>query len=442
VDLHAWISVGTLVVAVTLFIGRWIPLEATALGIPVVLAVTGTLAPEQCLQGFGNQAVIALGGIFILGAGLQEAGVATLVARGLERLGGRSPTRIILIVMIAVAILSAFMSNAATVAVFLPAVAVLSRRTGIVPSRLLMPLSYAAILGGTLTLIGTTPNLILGNELRLRTGEGLSLFEFTPIGGAITAVGIAFMAFVGWRMLPRRDPSERLVHAQLPEDLARRYDLARNLYRMKVLPKSKVAGTTIAEAGIGRDYGLEVLLVTRAGPVGTRSFHPRPDLALRVGDELFLEGATRQVWRMADEQTLQFGLADAAEIDRILGRGVTLAEVTPSPRSGALGRTFKELDFRKRFGLNVVAAWRGKRASTSGMGDRALKLGDAFLVSGRPEHVREVARDPDFLVLGDGSARQKTSSEPPSPYSFSSSPFFRLSSDGCHWRSAPWPGRY
>jgi di/tricarboxylate transporter len=402
VDLHSWIAVGTLIVAVTLFISKWIPLEATALGIPVVLAATRTLEPEACLRGFNNQAVIALGGVFLLGAGLQESGVATLVARGLEHMGGRSETRAILILMVAVALLSAFMSNAATVAVFLPAVAVLSRRTGLAASRLMMPLSFAAILGGTLTLIGTTPNLILGNELRLRTGEGLGMFEFAVVGAPLTAVGIAFMAFLGWRMLPRRERKERLRAAPLPEELARSYGFEKNLYRMKVLEQSGVVGKSIEEARVGKEYGLDVLLVLRGAGMGQRSLHPRPDLVLEPDDQIYLEGEAEAAWRIADEQTLQIGVVGAAELDRILGRGVTLAEVTLSPRCGVLGKTFTELQFRKRYGLNVISVWRGDQAITSGTGEIPLQLGDAFLVSGAPARVRELADDPDYVVLGDG----------------------------------------
>ena len=165
-DIQAWIAIATLVVAMVLFISKLIPLEATALSIPVVLAVTGTVSPaEAALRGFGNNAVIALGAIFVLSAGLKESGVATLMGRMLERFGGKKEWSLVLLIMATTCVLSAIMSNAATVAVFLPAVLVLSRRANISPSRLMMPLGYSAILGGTLTLISTTPNLILGSEL-------------------------------------------------------------------------------------------------------------------------------------------------------------------------------------------------------------------------------------------------------------------------------------
>ncbi|MHC4449355.1 MAG: SLC13 family permease [Planctomycetota bacterium] len=398
----AWIALGTLVVAVALFIGKPIPLAATALSIPVVLAATGVLDPKDCLIGFGKPAVIAIAAIFVLGAGLQEAGVARIVAGGLERVGGRSPTRAILVMMIAVAVLSAFMSNAATVAVFLPAAAVLSRRIKIPPSQLMMPLAYAAILGGTLTLIGTAPNLLLGSELFDRTGEGLGMFEFARVGAPITAVCIAFMAFVGWRMLPRVDPAAQLGGVQ-PEILAKSYGLARNLYCMKVLPDSRVLGKTIAEIGLGSFYHLDAVLIEREAAVGQRALHPEPELALETGDLLYVEGDAENVWRFSEDQTVPFGLSRPEEIERILGLGIALAEVTLAPRSEAVGKTLTELSFRQRFGLNVIAVWRASKVVSKDKATMPLEIGDAFLMTGPAEKFRELSLNPDFVVLGNGA---------------------------------------
>jgi len=403
-DLHAWIALGVLIAAVTLFISKWIPLEATALSIPVVLAVTGTLDAQDCLAGFSNQAVIALGGIFILGAGLKEAGVATIVARALERLGGRSPTRAVFVIMVAVAVMSAFMSNAATVAVFLPAVAVLARRTGIAPSKLMMPLAFAAILGGTLTLIGTTPNLILGNELALRTGEGLGMFDFSRIGIPITAVGILFMALVGWRMLPNLDPRAQLGGAA-PTELAQQYGFGKNLYRMKVPDVSPVVGRTIADVGFRRRYGLDVVLVLRSAALGQNAQTPEPGLVLEADDLIYVEGDTENAWRIAEEQTLQFGLTDADEVERLLGRGVALAEVTLAPRSEAEGKTLEELAFREKHGLNVVAVWRASEVVNTGTAQLRLRIGDGLLLAGLSRKLRELAHDPNYVVLGNGRTR-------------------------------------
>lgn len=209
-DIHAWIAIATLVVAMVLFISKLIPLEATALSIPIVLAFTGTVSPpEIALRGFGSTAVISLAAIFVISAGLKESGVATLMGRLLERFGGKHELRLALLLSVTTCVLSAIMSNTATVAVFLPAVLVLARRAQISPSRLMMPLGYAAILGGTLTLISTTPNIILGSELeRLSGGHGRSgclsspasaspsvspVFYTWPWSGPGCSVGVARM---------------------------------------------------------------------------------------------------------------------------------------------------------------------------------------------------------------------------------------------------------
>jgi len=401
-DLHAWIALGTLVVAVALFISKAIPLGATALSIPIVLAATGTLDTKDCLEGFGNKAVIALGGIFVLGAGLQESGVATIVARALERLGGRSPTRAIFVIMTAVAVLSAFMSNAATVAVFLPAVAVVARRTGIAPSRLMMPLAFAAVLGGTLTLIGTTPNLILGDLMLRETGVGLEMFEFARIGVPITAVGIAFMALVGWRMLPKRDPRAQLGGAA-PTELAREYGFGKNLYRLNVLDVSPVVGQSIVSVGFRKEYGLDVVTTLRAAKVGHNAHDPEPGFVFEAGDVIYVEGDAESARRIVEDQTLQFGLTEPDEVESILGRGVALAEVTLAPRSNAAGKTLEELAFRDKHGLNVVAVWRANEVVNAGTAQLRLKIGDAFLLAGPADRLRELGHDRDYVVIGNGA---------------------------------------
>jgi len=404
-DLHAWIAVGTLAGAVTLFITKWIPMEATALAIPVILGATGTLSsPELALKGFGNHAVIAIGAIFILGEGLKESGVATLMARGIERAAGTSPTRAIVIVMVTVCVLSSFMSSAATVAVFLPAVAVLGRRTNVPASRLMMPLAYAAVLGGTLTLIGTTPNLILGADLAERTGSGLSMFEFTKIGAPVAALGILYMATIGVRFLPNRPDQERIGRGgNVPEEVAANYGFMSNLYRMKVLEQSTLAGKTIAEASIRAKYDMVVVLIHRPTPLGVSFLHPQPDLQLQRDDQLYLEGDAIDAWRIAEEETLQFGVAGPNSLERILGRGLLLAEVTLTPHSQVFGKTFRQLGFQKEWGCNVISIWRHGKPITTGTSDMTLELGDSFMVSGPPARVRELAKETDYVVLTDDS---------------------------------------
>lgn len=404
-SVHQIIAVATLAAAMVLFITEAIPLWMTALSIPVVLAATGTLAsPDQALVGFGNPAVLALASIFVLGAGMKESGVATLMAQGLRRVGGKNETVLVLSIMIAVATLSAIMSNAATVAVFLPAVAVLARRADIPASRLMMPLSFAAIVGGTMTTIGTTPNLILAEDLRQRLGPdgGLRMTDFLAVGAPVTALCILFMAFIGRRWLPAHRDEDRLRRAQLPDELAQSYGLTANLHRMRVTRESTIVGQTLGEANLDGRWQLKLVGVRRPRGTRKRTLHPHVDLVFEQGDELYIEGRTEDAWEFSEDAWVQFGVADAGSMERLIEQGVTLAEVTLPPRSDALGETFRSLKFRNQFNLSVMAIWRRDEILSKGLADTELMLGDAFLVAGTGASIRELGRDPRFIVLSEG----------------------------------------
>jgi len=411
-DLEAWIAVATLVVAAILFFTKLLPIGVTALGIPVVLVATGVIAdPSDALKGFGNHAVIAIASVFVVGGALQESGVATLLARGMQRVAGRNEGWLLVVVMLATALVSAFVNNAAAVALLLPAVVALCRRTLVQPGRLLMPLAYAAVLGGTVTMIGTAPNLLVANYLHELTREPafagveqLGVFDFAIVGIPIVVVGTLYMATLGRRLLPQRAVEDRLRDARLPEEVASSYGLAQNLFQMRVVPESGVAGKTIAEAAIRSRYGLSIVMVVRPGPMGThRYLQPTTDLLLQPEDRLYLDGEDVAAWNLAESETLQFGLAGPQTIEEMLGRGVTLAEVVVPPRSPVIGHSLRELEFRKQHHLGVISLWRHGHAARREGGAVPLEEGDVFLVSGQATAVDSLSRDPDFTVLTDQS---------------------------------------
>lgn len=401
-SIHQIVAIATLTVAVILFISELIPLWMTALAIPVVLAATGTLAtPDQALLGFGNPAVLALAAIFVLGRGMQECGVASLMAQGLQRVGGRSETVLVLSIMLAVALLSAFMSNAATVAVFLPAVAVLARRAELHPSRLMMPLSFAAIVGGTTTVIGTTPNLILAEGLRVR-GEVVDMADFALVGVPVTLACIAYMAFVGRRWLPSRQGGERRRRGQVPDELAETYGLPAKLHRVRVADRSTCAGMSLRQAEMDGKYDLKVVLVRRPHGARMQRLHPTAELVLQPADELYLEGTHEDAWRFCEECWVQYGMADTASMGEILEQGVSLAEVAIPPRSTAIGETLRSLKLRNEFSLSALAIWRRDEIIDADIADVPLQLGDALLVSGAGRDIRRLGRDPRFIALFEG----------------------------------------
>jgi di/tricarboxylate transporter len=401
-DLHAWIAIATLITAMVLFISKVIPLEATALSIPVVLAVTGTVTPaEAALRGFGNAAVIALGAIFVLSAGLKESGVATLMGRLLERFGGKKEWSLVLLIMVTTCVLSAIMSNAATVAVFLPAVLVLSRRASISPSRLMMPLGYAAILGGTLTLISTTPNLILGSELERMSGGAhtLGMFEFALVGIPICVVGIAYMALFGRKLLGRSGREDEPLKEGFRDRILRQYQSAKGLFRLRISSGCELANRSIAGTDLGRRYGLEVVQVRRSRGLRTQYLDARSDLTILAGDELLVEGRIEDAQAFGAEQSTPIEAAGQEEREQLLGRGINMAEVTLSPHSQFLGRTPKEIGFRGRFNFSVLAIMRRGQVLDQKLAETPLELGDALLIYGPTRSIHKLDDSYDLVLL-------------------------------------------
>ncbi len=401
-EFHAWIAIATLIVAMVLFISKLIPLEATALSIPVVLAVTGTISPaEAALRGFGNSAVIALGAIFVLSAGLKESGVATLMGRMLERFGGRKEWSLVPLIMLTTCVLGTFMSNAATVAVFLPAVMVLSRRANISPSRLMMPLGYAAILSGTLTLISSTPNLILGSELaRISGGERtLGMFEFTIVGIPICVVGILYMALIGTRLLGRRGTDDALKRESFRERMIKRYHPEKKLFRMTVPSGSDLAGRTIAQTSLGKRYGLEVMQIGRKKGLRNLFLDVHLDLTIMAGDVLLARGDDEDAQKLAEEHSISAEIATKDEIEQLMGRGLNLAEVILSPHSDFIDRTLIDISFREVFGLSVVAIGRLGETIEKDLGATPLKLGDTLVVYGPIRKIRKLEESDDLIFL-------------------------------------------
>lgn len=398
--LHGWIALAILVGATVLFTTRRVPLEAAALAIPLLLWATGTV-PEAdlALAGFGNQVVIALAAMFVLGAALQESGVGELMARGLGRLGG-GEARVVALVCLSVALLSGFMSNAATLAVMLPGVTAVSQRSGVPLGRLLMPAAFAAVLGGNLTVVGTVPNLLVSEHLRAASGAGFGMFEFAAVGVPIVVAGVTTVALVARRLLPSSTPKDRLLRGGLPARLASQYGLARNLTRLKVGPTSKLQGHTLGELELARRYDVVVVLIGRREGLGLQWHVPLSDLRLQIGDDLYLEGETEALWTLAEEQQTRIGLTGQHHVEAVLDQGIRLAEVLVGPRSTAIGKTLREAGFRRHFRVSVLTLWRGDEKLAKGLSTTPLAMGDTLLVAGDERALQRLAESPDFVLLG------------------------------------------
>jgi di/tricarboxylate transporter len=387
--------------AMVLLLTERLRADLVALLVVVALGTSGVLTAEETFSGFSRSAVITLLSIFILAAGLERSGVTRRVGDLLVRVAGTSEQRLVMAVMIAGAFLSLAMNNIAAAAVLLPAVSGAAKRSGVNPSRLLMPLAFGTILGGMATLL-TTANIVVSSLLRDRNLPGFGLLDFAPVGLPIVVVGIAYMALWGRRLLPARSPVELYEDMQRQEEsLAEVYHLGETLSRAGVPAGSPLVGQTLAGSRLRETHGVNVLAIEREGRV-LRA--PAADQELRAEDVLLL----------SDE------LAGAGGLDPLPprhwrerdleSRSVVLVEAVLSPRSALISRTLRETRFRDRYGMSVLAIWRAGRSLRTGLTDLPLQLGDGLLLQGERGRLPVLRAEPDLIVLDRG-----VDEPPPSP---------------------------
>jgi di/tricarboxylate transporter len=395
-----------LVGAIVLFASERLPVDAIALLVVLALIVTGLLTPAEAFSGFANPAVIAVASIFILSGGLFQCGIAGRIGRLIVRLGGQSEPRLIAVLMIGTGLLSATMNDVAAVAVLLPAVVSIARQMEIAPSRLLLPLAYGAVMGGTLTLIGTPPNIIVSDVLRQRGEPPLGFFEITLVGAPLLLAGTAFMVTIGRRLLPDRPLRERLSRAELPEELLGIYHLPERIFALNIPAASPVVGRTLTDSAMRQNFDLTVLGVVRGAEC---VIAPEPSEVLRAGDRLLLEGGPRRVQRAARAWDLESDRVTGNEAELLLAGDTGLVEVTLAPRSRFEGQTLRELGFREKFGLTVLALWRGSEPIEREIADERLRMGDVLLVQGAWRRIRLLQSEPAVIVLlGDEVVPRRT----------------------------------
>ncbi|PTA68440.1 SLC13 family permease [Deinococcus arcticus] len=370
---------GLFVVALVLFATEWLPVDVTALGLLSALLVLGLVTPKAAFAGFGSDTVLTLASLFILTRVLLRAGVIEWIGAALVR-RSRNAAGTLRALLGTVAGVSAFTSNTATTAVFLPVVSGVARRAGIPASRALMPLAYASILGGTITVIGTSTNLVVSGALPATGQKPLGFFELAWVGVPVAVVGLLYLFFVAPRLLPVRDLAL--------EDRLRAY-----LADLTVVPGSALAGQTLRESGLGRDHGLTVVAARRGQD--TR-YAPGPDFRIEEGDTLTVEGHTERI--LAGKSTLGVVSKSEQKLQAADPGGVRLLEAVVMPGSGLLGRTLKESRFRERYGVSVLALHRRAR-TTERLAGLRVQVGDVLLVQGSPERLG--ALGDHLAVLGD-----------------------------------------
>jgi di/tricarboxylate transporter len=415
-----------LVLIITIALFAWDKLRAdyVALASMISLFLGGILTPRQALQGFGDTMVIMIAALFVVGEGLSRTGVTTWISRRIVMIAGRSSLRVLVVLMVGTAFLSAFMSNTGTVATLLPAVIAIAWSIDSFPSKMLIPLAFAANAGGLLTLTGTPPNIIVSDVLVNAGYESFDFFEYSWVGLPLLLTTIVYMACFGQRLLPINQSGDR------PEDLnssmlgiSESFSLSGKLFLAYVEPGSSLAGKSLAETELGKNYMVTVLGIEnkvrargsmeQSPQTRFRQFlhqlehpasHKLPTASTMIEPHsvLILKGSSTAVKKASQELSFEIegiNLDSSTLSDLLLDADIGLAEVLITPRSTYLDMTVKESNFLEKYGVQVMSIRRGNALVTRQ--NTGLKFGDALLVRGYWRNIELLRNERrNFTVIG------------------------------------------
>ncbi|MCY3959327.1 MAG: SLC13 family permease [Chloroflexi bacterium] len=402
----AFVLVVTLVALFLLALGRFSP-DLVAFGVLLVLFFARVITVEQALSGFSNQAVIAVGAILVISAGLTSTGVAAYLGAWIRRAAGNSEVRLLVLTMASVAVLSAFMNSVGACAVLLPAVVAAAREMNTPVSRVLMPLAFGSLLGAMLTLVGTPSNILAGGVLEQAGYEPLGLFEFTPFGALALLLGIGLILISRRRLLPVRSGGAQTAPPGVEHQA---YRLDERLFEAAVPANSQLVGQSLLAAGIGEAFGIAVLAIERDGRLTAA---PRPSELLLAGDYLLLGAREADIDRLRQVHALQVQDRVRLGADALRAGSLSMTELVLRPRSALVGQTLEAIDFRDRFGSTVLGIWRDGAPRRTRLAKLALEGGDALLVHGPPVALRQLRDSPDFVVLTEDAETPPRASRAP-----------------------------
>lgn len=378
------IVLGLLVLALVLFTTEKVAVDVITLLLLIVLVFTGILTPREAFEGFSSDIIIILGSIFVITGALQEAGLLDVLGARLAKIAAGGPRRLLLVLMGVASTVSAFMNNTTVTGMLLSPVIGLAKKSGLSASKLLMPVAYASILGGTCTLIGTSTNVAVSGYLAKSHLAPLTLFEITPIGLVLTAAGIAYMMLVGSRLLPEhRD-----------ESLTRAYTMRDYLSEIVVLPNSPLIGQTSRQWELSL-IGFQLLKIIR----GTAQMLPGGDVTVEEGDILLVEGRIEDLMKVRKIEGIEIKASLDLDAPDFIRGGTKIAEALLMPRSELSGRTLKQVRFRARYGLSVLAIYRHGQSLRHQLAEIRLRFGDILLLEGAQERVETLRGESGMAVL-------------------------------------------
>jgi len=377
-----------LAASLVLFSLERVPADVTALGVLLSLILTGLLPADQAFAGFGSATVMMTLGLLILTATLLRTGVVEMTGRAILRRTGSDPNRLFVVIVVASAVVGAFMSNTASTAFFVPITIGLAQRARISASKLLMPLAFASILTSSVTLVSTSTNIIVSGLMTKYDLSPMGMFELAPVGVPIAVAGLIYMFVVGRRLIPDRSH---------PDELSEGFGIRPYLTEIMILPDSPLIGKTLDEWGLGKDLDLTVLRVIRDK---SRHLAPRAETVLEEGDVLLVEGQRDDILKIKDSSGIDIKADVKLSDPDLQTEDMRLVEVILLARSPLIRRTLKSFRFRERYGLQVLALNRHGETLRRKISQVGLRMGDVLLIQGDRANIAALEDDKTFSILG------------------------------------------
>lgn len=395
-DIQVALVLGAVGAALVLFSVERIPVDVAALAILLFLVLTGVLPVEEAFLGFGSQVVVMMLGLLILVAALTRTGVTDIVGRALLKRTEAGEELLLLAVMVIAVLVGAFMSNTTATAFFIPVVITIARRLKASPARFLMPLAFASIMASSISLISTSTNIVVSGLMQDLDLAPIGMFELAPVGVPIAVVGITYLFLLGRHLVPDRIPREEIDQ------------ISTRLYftEIVILPGSSLAGVTLRASALGSEMDLKVLRIVRGG---REYIVPRASTTLEEGDVMLVEGPRERILDVKEQAGLEIRPEIEFPHDEIDVQEMGLTEVMVLPDSPLVGRTLRGLDFRDRYGLQVLALNRQGETFARKMSRIRLQVGDVLVVQGREARVDALERQNLFrrLSLPDVSIKRR-----------------------------------
>lgn len=376
---------GLTIVAVVLFVTEKFSTDVVAALVMVVLLVSGILTPAEGFNGFANPATVTVGAMFVISAGLFRAGAVNFLGRGLRRLARRSSTLMVLVMMLGVGSLSSFLNNTATVAIMIPVIMVVAQRVNTSPSKLLMPLAFASLLGGMCTVLGTSTNILASSMAETAGLEPLSMFEFSRLGIIFFAVGVIYMMTIGRKMIPEHRTSG---------DLTRSFGLGDYLTELQLSDKSQLVGESLESAPLLEEFDIEVLQIIR----GKDLLRPTPKTVLREHDLLRVKGDVSTINELKERAEASLGMQIKWQDSDLESKDTKLVEAVVGPSSPLAGRSLVESNPRKNYGVSVLAIRHHGALKHGELQNIKLMSGDTLLIEVPNSRIPYLIQQRVFLV--------------------------------------------